>query len=98
MEKPGKILILALVLLAIALANGQTLCNMTVDGFMACKPSATPPNPSPPSGDCCAALSHANATCLCSYKKSYLLPSLGVDPNLAMQLPDKCKLPHPSQC
>ncbi|KAL1538141.1 hypothetical protein AAHA92_26918 [Salvia divinorum] len=79
-------------------ANAQTICNMTVAGLTACKPSATAPDPPPPSAACCSALSHADMKCLCSYKNSKVLPSLGIDPNLAMQLPQKCKIPHPPKC
>lgn len=76
----------------------QTICNMSYEGLMACKPAATPPNPPPPTTTCCSALSHADMVCLCSYRNSKVLPSLGVDPNLAMQLLDKCDLPHPARC
>ena len=79
-------------------SNAQTICNVSVAGLMACKSAVTPPHPAPPSGDCCSALSHADMRCLCSYRNSQLLPSLGIDPNLAMQLPAKCKLPHPAHC
>ncbi|CAA2964894.1 Hypothetical predicted protein [Olea europaea subsp. europaea] len=82
----------------IEVLNAQTICNISGAGLMACKPAATPPTPPPPSSACCSALSHADLRCLCSYKNSKLLPSLGVDPNLAMQLPAKCKLPHPAKC
>ncbi|OWM87977.1 putative lipid-transfer protein DIR1 [Punica granatum] len=97
----GRRAILVLVLLIAAIVCGshaQTICNVPYAGLMACKPAATPPNPPPPTAACCTALSHANMGCLCSYKNSKLLPSLGVDPNLAMQLPDKCHLPHPARC
>ncbi|KAL8056055.1 hypothetical protein ABFX02_04G094800 [Erythranthe guttata] len=77
---------------------GQSVCNMSGEDLMACKPSATPPEPPPPSARCCSALSHADIRCLCTFKNSKLLPSLGIDPNLAIQLPDKCKLPHPAHC
>lgn len=98
MESYKKTAILSVLLVVVGMANAQMICNMSVASIMACKPSAVAPNPPPPSGTCCSALSHANITCLCSYKNSKVLPSLGIDPNLAMQLPQKCKLPHPSQC
>ncbi|KAG8380123.1 hypothetical protein BUALT_Bualt07G0160900 [Buddleja alternifolia] len=78
--------------------NAQIICNMSIDGIMACKPSASPPTPPPPSAACCSALSQANISCLCSYKNSNVLPSFGIDPNLAMQLPGKCNLPQPAKC
>ncbi|KAJ8754309.1 hypothetical protein K2173_002760 [Erythroxylum novogranatense] len=77
-------------------SNAQNICSMPVSGLMSCIGSVTPPNPTPPTTQCCSALSQADMRCLCSYKNSKVLPSLGIDPNLAMQLPDKCKLPHPA--
>uniref|UniRef100_A0A5B7C7D7 Putative lipid-transfer protein DIR1 n=1 Tax=Davidia involucrata TaxID=16924 RepID=A0A5B7C7D7_DAVIN len=96
-----RVAVVALLVVAIAsngVCNAQTICNVSGEGLMACKPSVTTPNPTPPSAACCSALSHADMPCFCSYRKSKLLPSLGIDPNLAMQLPDKCKLPHPAHC
>ncbi|XVE81030.1 hypothetical protein DITRI_Ditri15bG0030200 [Diplodiscus trichospermus] len=69
------ILTVAMVL-AIAVTDAQTICNMPASGLMACKPAVTPPNPPPPTSTCCSALSHADMRCLCSYKNSKLLPSL----------------------
>lgn len=79
-------------------AKAISLCNVTEDGFTACKPSVTPPNPVPPSPECCNAVSGADFKCLCSYKNSFMLPSLGIDPDLALALPAKCNLPSPSEC
>ncbi|KAK9283505.1 hypothetical protein L1049_011751 [Liquidambar formosana] len=93
-----KHVMVALWLLALVGTNAQTICNVSGGGLMSCKPAVTPPNPSPPSAACCSAISHADLRCLCSYRNSKLLPSLGIDPNLAMQLPDKCNLPHPAHC
>ncbi|KAL2493284.1 Bifunctional inhibitor/lipid-transfer protein/seed storage 2S albumin superfamily protein [Abeliophyllum distichum] len=103
MESYQKVSILMLLFVAISsnvlvVSNAQTICNMSGEGLMACRPAATPPTPPPPSAACCSALSHADLHCLCSYKNSKVLPALGVDPNLALQLPAKCKLPHPAQC
>ncbi|KAH8489443.1 hypothetical protein Peur_059036 [Populus x canadensis] len=103
MEKVQKLFCVALLLAVLAIASNianaqSTICKMPVAGLMSCKPSVTPPNPTAPSADCCSALSHADINCLCSYKNSSLLPSLGIDPKLAMQLPGKCKLPHPANC
>ncbi|KAJ4956811.1 hypothetical protein NE237_013594 [Protea cynaroides] len=78
--------------------NALSLCNMTEDDLMACKPAVTQPNPEDPSDQCCEALSKADLTCLCSYKDSMFLPSLGIDPTLAMQLPAKCNLTPPATC
>ncbi|KAE8022780.1 hypothetical protein FH972_008554 [Carpinus fangiana] len=87
-----------LVVVAISGGNGQTICKVSISGLMACKPAVTPPNPAQPSASCCSALSNADLRCLCSYRNSNFLPSLGIDPNLAMQLPEKCKLPHAAHC
>ncbi|KAJ8899297.1 hypothetical protein K2173_018271 [Erythroxylum novogranatense] len=93
-----------LVVVMVALCEGSsswalTLCNMTEDGLTACKPSVTTPNPvDPPSADCCQALSTADLTCLCSYRNSMMLPSLGIDPVLAVGLPAKCNLTPPPNC
>ncbi|KAJ7979102.1 Bifunctional inhibitor/plant lipid transfer protein/seed storage helical domain containing protein [Quillaja saponaria] len=102
----GRLLALSMLMLIIAISNNgilqfsnaQTICNVPISGLMACKPAVTPPNPTPPSTVCCSALTHANMRCLCSYRNSTLLPTLGIDPNLAVQLPEKCKFPHPAHC
>ncbi|RWR87184.1 putative lipid-transfer protein DIR1 [Cinnamomum micranthum f. kanehirae] len=74
-----------------------TLCGMTDEGIEACRPSIRTDDPVDPSVDCCGALSKADIPCLCSYKNSVMLPSLGIDPNAALQVPAKCNLPPP-QC
>lgn len=97
--------IVALALVAIVLSSAsikvsraQGICNMTGEGLMSCKPSVTTPNPPAPTAKCCSALSQADMGCLCTYKNSQWLPSLGIDPKLAMQLPKKCKLPNSPHC
>ncbi|GFP91180.1 putative lipid-transfer protein dir1 [Phtheirospermum japonicum] len=79
-------------------AAALSLCNVTEDGFTACKPSVTLPSPVPPTPGCCDAVSGADLKCLCSYKNSFMLPSLGIDPDLALALPAKCNLPSPTEC
>ncbi|KAL1295510.1 hypothetical protein HN51_056389 [Arachis hypogaea] len=74
-----------------------SMCNVSIGDLMPCKPAVTPPNPLPPTKECCSVLSKADLKCLCTFKDSPLLPSLGIDPKLAMQLPQKCHLPDP-QC
>lgn len=94
-----KVVALALVLMAvIGFGEAQTICNMPVAGLYACRPSVTPPNPTPPTAQCCMALSHADLHCFCAYRNSGALSSLGIDPNLAMQLPKLCKLPNSPNC
>ncbi|TXG72907.1 hypothetical protein EZV62_001486 [Acer yangbiense] len=93
------LMVLFVVVVAIDLAEAQSnICNISVSDLMKCKPAVTPPNPTQPTADCCSALSHADLHCLCGYKNSKLLPSFGIDPNLAIQLPRKCNLPHPPNC
>ncbi|XP_031113450.1 putative lipid-transfer protein DIR1 [Ipomoea triloba] len=75
-----------------------SLCNMSDDGLQACKPSVTPPNPVEPTAACCTALSAADLPCLCSQKGSPMLSFLGIDPDLAMALPNKCGLTPPTNC
>ncbi|PIN06498.1 hypothetical protein CDL12_20953 [Handroanthus impetiginosus] len=97
----GTIKMVAVMALLVVLLGGATaisLCNVTEDGFMACKPSVTPPYPVPPSPECCDAVSGADFNCLCSYRNSLMLPSLGIDPDLALALPAKCNLPTPGEC
>ncbi|KAI5665422.1 hypothetical protein M9H77_15275 [Catharanthus roseus] len=103
METHQKATISALLLIAFATScidssSAQTFCNMSGQELMACKPSVTPPNPPKPSAECCSGLKHADMQCLCSYKNSNLLSSFGIDPNLAMKLPQMCKFPHPVPC
>ncbi|KAJ6687135.1 BIFUNCTIONAL INHIBITOR/LIPID-TRANSFER PROTEIN/SEED STORAGE 2S ALBUMIN SUPERFAMILY PROTEIN [Salix purpurea] len=96
----GKRQLVVLLLVMAALFEGSravTVCDISDEGLTACKPSVTKPDPvDPPSADCCKAVSGANFTCLCSYKNSYLLPYLGIDPDLAMALPSKCNLSIPT--
>lgn len=99
-----KMVVVVLLLVALVVfpqgSKAMSLCNMDDQGLMACKPSVTPPPPDPvdPSSDCCDALKGADLKCLCSYKNSFLLPSLGIDPDLALALPPKCNLTLPPDC
>ncbi|KAK4748498.1 hypothetical protein SAY87_015084 [Trapa incisa] len=76
----------------------QTIYNVALLGVIAYKPATTSPNPPPSTASCCSALSQANMRCLCSYKNSNILLYLGIDPNLAMQIPTKCNLPQLTSC
>lgn len=99
MEMGKKLLVMVLAMLVLLEGSkALDLCNMSQDGLTACKPAVTQPNPPDPTSDCCKALSGADLTCLCSYKNSPILPSLGIDPGLAMGLPIKCNLKPPSGC
>ncbi|XP_071738061.1 putative lipid-transfer protein DIR1 [Rutidosis leptorrhynchoides] len=91
--------LLVLFMVFIVMINGLRaveICNMTEDGLMACKPSVTNPNPVDPTSECCKAVSGADLKCLCSYKDSVMLPSLGIDPTLAIALPAKCNITAPT--
>lgn len=98
---------LAVVVLSVAMVvslfegyGAMTMCNLTEDDLETCRPAVTAsPNPPEPTGACCDVLKNkANLTCLCEYKNSFELPLLGIDPNLAMALPQKCKLDPPAGC
>ncbi|XP_050221066.1 putative lipid-transfer protein DIR1 [Mercurialis annua] len=74
----------------------SSICNVPISGLMACQGAVTLPNPSAPTRACCSAITRADIPCLCKYKNSSLLPTFGIDPNLALQLPAKCNLPAPN--
>ncbi|XLT10597.1 hypothetical protein HN51_056390 [Arachis hypogaea] len=67
----------------------QSFCNTSLPELFNCKPAVTPPNPSPPTPECCAVVAKADLKCLCGLKNSPLVPTLGIDLNLAFQLPAK---------
>ncbi|QHO36475.1 hypothetical protein HN51_029774 [Arachis hypogaea] len=70
-----------------------------IGDLLPCKPAVTLPNPLPPSEVCCSVLSKGDLLkCLCPFKESPLLPSMGIDPNLVVLLPKKCHLPQPYIC
>ncbi|KAI3819605.1 hypothetical protein L1987_13446 [Smallanthus sonchifolius] len=89
--------VVAFLVLVAVIGGSQALeiCDMTEDGLVACKPSVTTPNPVHPTPECCKAVAGADMKCLCSYRDSSMLPSLGIDPELAVGLPAKCSLPAP---
>ncbi|CAM8887327.1 hypothetical protein QQ045_026619 [Rhodiola kirilowii] len=87
-------LVVALAVVAAAYVAKAQICNMKAEGMMACKTAVTPPNPSPPTEACCTALSHGDMACLCGYKHSPMLTALGINSDLAMELPDKCGIQH----
>ncbi|KAM7527486.1 hypothetical protein LguiB_030896 [Lonicera macranthoides] len=95
-----KVMVLVVLMVAVVVMSGSEaveLCSMNQEGLDECKPSVTEP-PANPTVKCCKALSGADLTCLCSYKNSMLLPTLGINPKLAMELPAKCKLTPPPNC
>ncbi|KAL1816907.1 hypothetical protein DCAR_0521316 [Daucus carota subsp. sativus] len=93
-----KVVWLVMVVAMVVKMEAIDLCNMSEDGLMACKPAVTAPEPADPTAECCQALSGADLSCLCSYRNSFVLPSLGIDPDLALALPSKCNLTPPANC
>lgn len=80
-------------------AAGDSICRMNEKGLLACLPSVSGASPAvTPSDKCCAALAQADLPCLCKYKDSPLLSQMGIKPDLAKQLPTKCKLSTPTEC
>ncbi|CAA3001428.1 putative lipid-transfer protein DIR1 [Olea europaea var. sylvestris] len=98
MESGRKLVAVVVILVVLGGAKAVSFCNMTEEGLEACRPSVTQPNPVEPSSECCDALSNADLKCLCSYRNSIVLPSLGIDPDLALGLPVKCNLNPPAEC
>ncbi|GAB4830329.1 hypothetical protein Ancab_019967 [Ancistrocladus abbreviatus] len=99
MEMGKRVVALLVIVAAIAeVTNGDPakVCGIPVSGLISCWPAVTKPNPPPPSELCCLCLKQADLECFCPYVHSPLLPSLGIDPELALQIPEKCSLPKPS--
>ncbi|KAG9446451.1 hypothetical protein H6P81_012579 [Aristolochia fimbriata] len=101
MERRGAMVVgvLMMVFAAVAVIGKAEICNLTEEDLMACKPSVSGTNPvDPPAPECCSALQKADFPCLCGYKNSFLLPSMGIDPTLALQLPERCKITPAPRC
>ncbi|KAL4192849.1 hypothetical protein AMTRI_Chr06g196300 [Amborella trichopoda] len=88
------------VFLALVIESKAQICGRSQDGFKACQPSVSgsASTSTDPSKGCCKAIGSADLGCLCSYRHSILLPSLGINPDHAMKLPAKCSLTTPPQC
>ncbi|KAM1000605.1 hypothetical protein ACFX2I_007218 [Malus domestica] len=87
------------VILLLALVAGSTavsICNIESDQLKECRPAVTGKSPKPPTKRCCSVVRQANLPCLCNFKS--VLPSIGIDPALAMALPKKCGLKTPREC
>ncbi|MQM04215.1 hypothetical protein Taro_037008 [Colocasia esculenta] len=95
--------LLLVVVLALSLratpgsSEDAEICNMKESELRECEPAVWGPRPPSPTTTCCAGLGKGDLPCLCSYVDS-LLPALGVDRGLALQLPAKCGLTLPSEC
>ncbi|VFR02366.1 unnamed protein product [Cuscuta campestris] len=66
---------------------GSTFVSAIVQ-LLPCRPAVSSFRPFPPSEACCAALRSLGQPCLCSILSGP--PIVGVDRNMALQLPDKC--------
>ncbi|QCE05669.1 hypothetical protein DEO72_LG9g674 [Vigna unguiculata] len=86
------------VLLTGAATDAMDLCGVPSSDLMKCLPAVTPPSPSEPSKDCCSVINIVDLKCLCGFKSSPLLPALGIDPKLALELPAKCKIGKTIPC
>ncbi|GAB4837936.1 hypothetical protein Ancab_027464 [Ancistrocladus abbreviatus] len=103
MEGNIKLMLLALLLAAVIgevpmMARGQSICGLTKRDLDACMPAVRMANPLPPSSDCCKVVAGADLQCLCSYRKSTILPALGINPTEAIKLPAKCNINPTFRC
>lgn len=88
-----------MILLSTGEARVAKDCKVDKMGLISCLPAISGSHPDPsPSPQCCNALKTADLPCLCSYRDSPDLKKLGINPNLAMKLPGKCKLAVPRGC
>ncbi|XXG50429.1 hypothetical protein AAC387_Pa02g4445 [Persea americana] len=98
----GKMAMVVILLAALVMGSGivgsraDGLCNIPIKGLMSCKPSVSGPEGVVPTTECCSALAMANWSCLCAYR--FYMPTYGIDPARAMQLPSKCNLPVTVKC
>ncbi|GMH13431.1 hypothetical protein Nepgr_015272 [Nepenthes gracilis] len=76
----------------IMMAKGLSVCGLTKEDLDACKPSVRLVSPVPPTPTCCNAIAGADLQCLCAYRKSTILPALGINPTEAANLPAKCNI------
>ncbi|CAN4112333.1 unnamed protein product [Withania somnifera] len=74
----------------------NSLCGLSINDLMTCKPAVSGPKPLPPSDKCCVALRKADLPCLCTFKNSPMLSTFNINSTLAMDLPSKCKLDSPN--
>ncbi|XP_019186816.1 PREDICTED: putative lipid-transfer protein DIR1 [Ipomoea nil] len=60
----------------------------TIIQLLPCRPAVSAFRPFPPTEACCAAVRSLGQPCLCAVVNGP--PIIGVDRNMALQLPDKC--------
>ncbi|CAA7058914.1 unnamed protein product [Microthlaspi erraticum] len=92
------VMVVAMAIVAERSVDAIDLCGMTQTDMDECKPAVTKDSPTNPSKLCCNALEHADFNCLCGYKHSPWLGTLGVDPDLALGLPTKCGVANAPTC
>ncbi|CAH9092080.1 unnamed protein product [Cuscuta europaea] len=66
---------------------GSTFVSAIIQ-LLPCRPAVSPFRPYPPSEACCAAVRSLGQPCLCVILNGP--PIIGVDRNMALQLPDRC--------
>ena len=96
----GAIVVMMAIIAGCMMEGAFGVCNMSDDGLNSCRPAVRRNHPAPLTKRCCDALRGANLVCFCNYlNNSFLLRILGVDRNLAMQLPARCNIPtHGARC
>ncbi|KAL2460173.1 putative lipid-transfer protein DIR1 [Abeliophyllum distichum] len=102
MELFTKLAIFAMVL-AVAIWSQHSMaedsiCGISPDDLMTCKPAVVGSIGQLPSSVCCKALSKADLPCLCSFKSSPWTTFLGINPDLAAKLPVSCKIDPSFHC
>ncbi|KAF5746263.1 hypothetical protein HS088_TW06G00433 [Tripterygium wilfordii] len=100
MARKAALIVLMLVLVTVCEGREaqNSICNISNEGLMACKPAVTKENPQPPTKECCQAIQGADFKCLCKLKADPRLPGLGIDPDLALDLPRKCNISPSPTC
>lgn len=77
-------------------AMAISICSIESSKMNLCLPAVSGKSPTQPTEQCCAVVSGAKLSCLCSYKN--LLPAFGINPKYALALPKKCGLETPPEC
>ncbi|XP_078446160.1 putative lipid-transfer protein DIR1 [Wolffia australiana] len=98
-EVLAAVVVVAIVMAMAAEVGALDICNIDAEKLAQCLPAIRGGGtPVPPNKECCGALRSADLPCLCRYKGNVILKSVGIDPELAAQLPTKCGLNAPPEC
>ncbi|GAB2282409.1 hypothetical protein Dimus_016954 [Dionaea muscipula] len=94
------VMVVALLVFMVGLVHitnaDMVICGVDVLTLIPCQNAVSKSGASPPTKECCTALSNIpNIKCFCKYITSPILPLLGIDPHKALDLPVKCHLPSP---